>query len=71
MPITIDYKHTADGAAILLDVYLPDGASPTVEVPALVYFHGGGLTMGDRAMTAPWLLCEYQHGYFPHSWCIC
>ena len=60
MPITVNYKHTTDGADILLDVYLPNGVAPTAEVPAVVYFHGGGLTLGDRTIVAPWLLGKWD-----------
>ncbi|KAH8104539.1 alpha/beta-hydrolase [Cristinia sonorae] len=52
--LTITYKHV-DGHPILADVFLPSTARHD-KVPALVYFHGGGLTVGDRRSWFPsWL----------------
>jgi len=50
-----------------LDLYLPDSRSigiPTseddgIEIPVVVYFHGGGLVVGDRKSWFPgWLQSE-------------
>ena len=53
-PNTIAYKQLGD-LTLYIDVY-----PPTVEsdgpVPAVVYFHGGGMTSGDRTSWFPtWL----------------
>ncbi|KAG2106542.1 Alpha/Beta hydrolase protein [Suillus discolor] len=61
-PLTFIYKEV-DGIRVLLDVYLPpDGADQqfaqqvTQYHPAVVYFHGGGLTVGNRRSWFPtWL----------------
>jgi len=50
-PLTFTYKEV-DGTRVLLDVYLPlddaDLQCTRVEhCPAVVYFHGGGLTVGN------------------------
>ena len=39
--------HVGPGRAPLGDVYLPDGAGPA---PSVVWVHGGGFTVGSRAM---------------------
>ncbi|KAF9240276.1 alpha/beta-hydrolase [Melanogaster broomeanus] len=56
--LTFVYK-TVDNKPILLDVYLPD-PSPAADTrdlrPAILYFHGGGLTVGSRQSWFPsWL----------------
>jgi len=61
-PLTFAYKH-ADGVDILLDLYLPQphpGANVSADLtegtPLVVYFHGGGLTVGNRKSWFPtWL----------------
>ncbi|KDQ62713.1 hypothetical protein JAAARDRAFT_171287 [Jaapia argillacea MUCL 33604] len=65
--LTLPYKRVGD-SDILLDVYLPstsqatdvnpDQASTSVPifVPAVVYFHGGGLTVGNRTSWFPYWL---------------
>ncbi|KZT12087.1 alpha/beta-hydrolase [Laetiporus sulphureus 93-53] len=58
VPITLIYKHV-DGLPLLLDVYLPNEVDQSGLVcysSALVYFHGGGLTVGNRRSWFPhWL----------------
>ncbi|KAH7925588.1 alpha/beta-hydrolase [Leucogyrophana mollusca] len=57
-PLTFAYKHV-DGDQLLLDVYLPTSASvagPRTDlpsVPTVIYFHGGGLTVGNRQSWFP------------------
>jgi len=62
-PLTFTYKEV-DGISIMLDVYLPpDNVSQqhtdrpdAKHCPAVVYFHGGGLTVGNRRSWFPaWL----------------
>lgn len=61
-PLTFTYKEV-DGIRILLDVYLPPDEvtvdqqfTRQVTRPAVVYFHGGGLTVGNRRSWFPtWL----------------
>ncbi|KAI0032783.1 Alpha/Beta hydrolase protein [Vararia minispora EC-137] len=53
--ITLVYKHVGS-LDLLLDLYLPASASIERPSPILVYFHGGGLTVGDRTSWFPeWL----------------
>ncbi|KAI5897104.1 alpha/beta-hydrolase [Schizophyllum commune H4-8] len=54
MALTVTFKKV-DGLELALDVYPPQelGSQP---VPAVVYYHGGGLTVGDRSSWFPtWL----------------
>ncbi|KAL0574945.1 hypothetical protein V5O48_007019 [Marasmius crinis-equi] len=54
-PITLTYKVVKD-VPIKLDVYLPQNRQKGVRLPAVVYFHGGGLIMGSRRDLFPtWL----------------
>ncbi|KAG2125641.1 Alpha/Beta hydrolase protein [Suillus cothurnatus] len=61
-PLTFIYKEV-DGIRVLLDVYLPPNdvdqqltGQPIQYRPAVVYFHGGGLTVGNRRSWFPtWL----------------
>ena len=61
-----DADGETSGIPLRLDVYLPEshlnGASTSgeghVEVPAVVYFHGGGLVVGNRKSWFP----EWLHG---------
>jgi acetyl esterase/lipase len=74
-PITLVYKtvSTSDpgsqksGVPFYVDVYPPNahsGEAPTSEgnvagVPAVIYFHGGGLVVGDRKSWFPeWLYSQ-------------
>jgi len=74
-PVTLVYKTVSasessseDGSTEIplhLDVYLPDSnsSSDTSDskdgIPAVVYFHGGGLLVGDRKSWFPeWLHSE-------------
>lgn len=58
--VTFTYKEV-DSHPILLDVCppsLPSSSSQTASpmIPALIYFHGGGLIVGDRRSFFPmWL----------------
>lgn len=65
-PATFAYKQLED-LTLYIDVYPPrttiDTSSP---VPAVVFFHGGGMTAGDRTSWPPkWLCspCSYQSAY--------
>ncbi|KAL8290577.1 hypothetical protein RQP46_002835 [Phenoliferia psychrophenolica] len=52
--------QTLDGTDYPLDIYLPTSAS-SGSIPALIYFHGGGLVMGNRSINtwAPkWLIAD-------------
>ncbi|KAG2033452.1 Alpha/Beta hydrolase protein [Suillus americanus] len=63
-PLTFTYKEV-DGIRVLLDVYLPPDSDDVDQQftgqaiqyhPAVVYFHGGGLTVGNRRSWFPtWL----------------
>lgn len=72
--ITLPYKRV-DDLEINLDVYPPAStytqtlsSQYKLSVPAVVYFHGGGLTVGNRASWFPgWLYRTYS--YMPHSHC--
>lgn len=60
--LTFTYKEV-DGIRILLDVYLPpdDVVQHAKHCPAVVYFHGGGLTVGNRRSWFPtWLKSQFQ-----------
>ncbi|KAJ7069551.1 alpha/beta-hydrolase [Mycena amicta] len=53
--IDVPYK-TVDNVSILLNVYPPPLQTPNPCLPAVVYFHGGGLTVGNRTSWFPtWL----------------
>lgn len=66
-PLTFIYKEV-DGIRVLLDVYLPPNdvdqqltGQPIQHRPAVVYFHGGGLTVGNRRSWFPtWLKSQFQ-----------
>ena len=52
---TFVYK-CVENVAIRFDAYLPPKIPPTGKLPAVVYFHGGGLTVGNRRSWFPdWL----------------
>lgn len=52
---TLVYKRV-DGLEISLDLYPPSNNTSRA-VPLFVYFHGGGLTVGNKASYLPlWLL---------------
>ncbi|KAF9262867.1 alpha/beta-hydrolase [Marasmius fiardii PR-910] len=54
-PITLTYKIVKD-VPIKLDAYLPTNSQTQGSLPAVVYFHGGGLVMGSRSDLFPtWL----------------
>lgn len=59
--VTVAYK-TVNEQDVLLDLYPPDPlAGPLLRpsVPAIIYFHGGGLTVGNRQSWFPgWLQSE-------------
>jgi acetyl esterase/lipase len=61
--LTLPYK-SVDGNPINLDIYPPillDGPSILTRcIPAVIYFHGGGLTVGNRRSWIPvWLKSSY------------
>ncbi|TRM63917.1 Alpha/Beta hydrolase protein [Schizophyllum amplum] len=54
MTLTVTYKNV-DGLALALDVHKPEKLV-SASIPAVIYFHGGGLTVGDRMSWFPtWL----------------
>jgi acetyl esterase/lipase len=55
-PITVVYKRI-DDLDLHLDLYPPTSWLDQPR-PALVYFHGGGLTVGDRTSWFP----QWLHG---------
>ncbi|KAL0949811.1 hypothetical protein HGRIS_009846 [Hohenbuehelia grisea] len=58
MATTVQWKTIDSGQHIQLDLYPPSITSGTSsrKVPAVVYFHGGGLTVGNRTSWFPsWL----------------
>ncbi|CAL1713212.1 unnamed protein product [Somion occarium] len=58
--LTLTYKYIGQ-VPVLLDVYLPETKIvsqdlQTAHIPAVIYFHGGGLTVGNRKSWFPhWL----------------
>lgn len=65
--LTFTYKEV-DDHPILIDVYPPTLAHNhriAPAVPAVLYFHGGGLTVGNRASWFPsWLQSQYTVARF-------
>jgi acetyl esterase/lipase len=56
MAITISYKQLPNGVNLNVDLYLPDNIETGTKLSAVAYFHGGGLTVGDRTSWFPsWL----------------
>jgi len=56
-PTAVAYKQVGD-LILYVDVYSPTAESDG-PVPAVVFFHGGGMTSGDRTSWFPtWLLSE-------------
>lgn len=58
---TYAYKHV-DGQPVHIDVYLPQPAPSEIlaPLPAVIYFHGGALTVGNRQSWFPtWLHREH------------
>ncbi|KDR82927.1 hypothetical protein GALMADRAFT_859394 [Galerina marginata CBS 339.88] len=60
--ITMHYKNLQDSPPISLDVYFPSTDTEVGSIgdasliPAVIYFHGGGLTVGNRGSWFPaWL----------------
>ncbi|KAF8625945.1 hypothetical protein AX17_006671 [Amanita inopinata Kibby_2008] len=57
--LSFTYKSLQDGTPVYLSLYPPTsvGSCSTLDnVPAIIYFHGGGLTVGDRNSWHPtWL----------------
>ena len=60
--VTVCYKVLNDNIPILLNAYLPSKEActstcpPGSEFPAVIYFHGGGLTVGNKESWFPtWL----------------
>jgi hypothetical protein len=56
-PVTLAYKHV-DGLDVLLDLYLPKRSAGSGACPAVIYFHAGGMTVGDRTCWFP----QWLHG---------
>ncbi|KAE9404851.1 alpha/beta-hydrolase [Gymnopus androsaceus JB14] len=56
-PVTLIYKNVDPKLPIKMDVYPPPGASSAHgEIGAVLWFHGGGFTFGNRASFFPkWL----------------
>ncbi|KAF8895633.1 Alpha/Beta hydrolase protein [Infundibulicybe gibba] len=73
---TLAYKTLSDSTPVYLDIYPPVvtnaiiqrllGIPPVILFPVIVYFHGGGLTVGDRRSWLPhWLRKRANDaGYF-------
>ncbi|KAG6868257.1 hypothetical protein C0993_005748 [Termitomyces sp. T159_Od127] len=63
-PQTLVYKQVSDHLSVIdvhLDVYPPAFVSvnsTTPSVPTVIYFHGGGLTVGNRQSWFPTWLCN-------------
>jgi len=53
-PTTVAYKQLGD-LTLYIDVYPPRTNDPA---PAVVFFHGGGMTAGDRTSWFPTWLCK-------------
>lgn len=53
-PLTLTYS-AADDLEIKLDLYVPPNTNGAL--PAIISFHGGGLTVGSRedVLNEPWL----------------
>jgi acetyl esterase/lipase len=62
-PSTVPYKQIGD-LSLYIDVYSPT-ARADHPVPAVVFFRGGGMTVGDRTSWFPIWLCSTS---FPHSY---
>ena len=60
---TISYKRLPSGKEVLLDFYPPEtagDASLIKTIPAIVFFHGGNLILGNRQTFFPaWLQSMY------------
>ncbi|TFK70737.1 alpha/beta-hydrolase [Pluteus cervinus] len=55
VPISVPYK-SFNGRQIFLDIYPPTPFAPGQTAPALIFFHGGGLVVGNRKSWFPtWL----------------
>ena len=55
--VSLVYKHLSDGTPMHFSVYPPTPSKDRHSaVPALIYFHGGGLVVGNRYSWHPeWL----------------
>jgi hypothetical protein len=65
-PRTVIYS-TLDNSQLKLDYFLPSNA--TGSLPAIVCFHGGGMTVGDRRMGPGmpiWLFGSFKLSYLPN-----
>ncbi|KAF8998695.1 Alpha/Beta hydrolase protein [Cyathus striatus] len=51
-PIELVYKEI-DGLKIKMDVYIPSAATPQNRVPAVIWWHGGGLLLWTRKSLFP------------------
>jgi acetyl esterase/lipase len=69
-PATFPYKQLGD-LTLYIDVYPPttaiDSSGP---VPAVVFFHGGGMTAGDRTSWLPKWLCSPYSNSFPPAYIL-
>lgn len=54
---TFPYK-TGGGETSYVDIFLPDIKKELPALPAIVYFHGGGMTVGNRKSWFP----SWMHG---------
>ncbi|KAF8630495.1 hypothetical protein AX15_002890 [Amanita polypyramis BW_CC] len=53
--VSLAYKHLSDGTPVFFSLYPPTRPKQS-PVPAVVYYHGGGLTVGNRDSWHPaWL----------------
>lgn len=61
IPFTFVFKQVEE-ASLSVDVYLPSNVSALTDkkLPAVVFFHGGGLCSGNRQSWFPtWLISTY------------
>lgn len=70
-PLTFTYK-LVDDLRLLIDVYPPSVSAGLVpNGSAVIYFHGGGLTVGNRRSWFPsWLQREHLRKRYPTIWFI-
>ena len=70
--ITLSYKRLPNDKEVLLDFYPPETsgtAAPISKIPAIVFFHGGGLLLGNRRFLFPaWLKSMYIYIEYPNTY---
>ncbi|KAF9041663.1 Alpha/Beta hydrolase protein [Panaeolus papilionaceus] len=58
-PIELVFKN-ADGIDIMMDVYIPKGATKENPAPVFLWWHGGGLLQGSRKAVASHMLSAVE-----------